>query len=233
MAATDEVQTAIAPEDLFNSVVSIFTRFYPDAPTDRFWQAFELATAAHEGQVRQTGEQYITHPLIVAEILADYGLDEATLLAAILHDVVEDSDYTLEQIEEQFGEEVALLIDGVTKLDRIKFSTREEQQAATIRKMAIAMAKDIRVLLIKLVDRLHNVRTLAPLSPEKQERIASETLDVYAPLAHRLGVQEIKHELEERCFDVLYPKRKRELEDLVRHRAGERQEYIDRAMQEV
>jgi GTP pyrophosphokinase len=233
MAATDKVQTAVAPEDIFNSVVSVFTRFYPDAPTDRFRRAFELATTAHDGQVRQTGEQYITHPLIVAEILADYGMDEATLLAAILHDVVEDSDFTLEEIVEQFGEEVALLIDGVTKLDRIRFSTREEQQAATIRKMAIAMAKDIRVLLIKLVDRLHNVRTLAPLPREKQERIASETLDVYAPLAHRLGVQEIKHELEERCFDVLYPKRKRELEDLVRHRAGERQEYIDRAIQEV
>ena len=233
MAPTDTDQAVPPPGEIFDSVVSIFGRFYPDAATDRFRAAYELATAAHDGQFRQTGEQYISHPLIVAEILAEYGMDEATLLAAILHDVVEDSDFTLEEIEEQFGEEVALLIDGVTKLDRIKFSTREEQQAATIRKMAIAMAKDIRVLLIKLVDRLHNVRTLAPLPAAKQQRVASETLDVYAPLAHRLGVQEIKHELEERCFDLLYPKRKSELEDLVRHRAGERQEFINRAMQEV
>ncbi len=233
MAPTDTVDAVPPPEEIFESVVSIFERFYPDAATDRFRPAFELATRAHDGQLRQTGEPYICHPLIVAQTLADYGMDEATLLAAILHDVVEDSEITLELIDEQFGDEVALLIDGVTKLDRIRFSTREEQQAATIRKMAIAMAKDIRVLLIKLADRLHNVRTLGPLPADKQARVASETLDIYAPLAHRLGVQEIKHELEERCFAVLYPKRKSELEDLVRHRAGERQEYIDRVMQEV
>ncbi|NND02479.1 MAG: bifunctional (p)ppGpp synthetase/guanosine-3',5'-bis(diphosphate) 3'-pyrophosphohydrolase, partial [Acidimicrobiia bacterium] len=231
MAPTD---TAVPPpREIFDSVSAIFSRFYPDSETSKLDEAFELAVAAHEGQFRQTGEPYVTHPLIVTEILADYGMDESTLVAAILHDVVEDSGTTLEEITDQFGEEVAGLIDGVTKLDRIKFSTREEQQAATIRKMAIAMAKDIRVLLIKLADRLHNVRTLDPLPVEKQKRVASETLDVYAPLAHRLGVQEIKHELEERCFHLLYPRRKSELEGLVARRTGEREEYLNRVKTEV
>ena len=218
---------------LFDGVVSTFGRNYPDAATDRLEAAYHLAVASHEGQFRQTGEPYVTHPLIVTQILADYGLDESTLVAAILHDVVEDSDVTLDEIVDQFGDEVAELIDGVTKLDRIKFSTREEQQAATIRKMAIAMAKDIRVLLIKLADRLHNVRTLVPLPDEKQRRVSAETLDIYAPLAHRLGVQEIKHELEERCFGILYPRRKAELEDLVRRRTGEREEFIAKVKAEV
>lgn len=227
-------ETAVPPpREIFDSVVSSFGRFYPDASTESFEKAYELAVSSHEGQFRQTGEPYVTHPLIVAEILADYGMDEATLLAAFLHDVVEDSEVGLDQIRETFGEEVAGLIDGVTKLDRIKFSTREEQQAATIRKMAIAMAKDIRVLLVKLADRLHNVRTLAPLPPEKQQRVASETLDVYAPLAHRLGVQEIKHELEERCFELLYPRRKLELEGLVAQRTDEREDFINRVKDEV
>jgi len=233
MAPTEVAAPGTSPEDIFESVLATFGRFYPDAPTDALSRAYELAAKAHDGQFRQTGEPYVCHPLIVAGLLADYGMDASTLKAAILHDVVEDSDVTLETIEEEFGNEVALLIDGVTKLDRIKFSTREEQQAATIRKMAIAMAKDIRVLLIKLADRLHNVRTLGPLPPDKQQRVASETLDVYAPLAHRLGVQEIKHELEERCFALLYPKRKAELEELVKRRAGEREELINRVKAEV
>jgi GTP pyrophosphokinase len=233
MAPTDVVAAVPPPREIYESVLAIYGRFYPEAPTDKFERAYELAVRAHDGQFRQTGEPYVCHPLIVTEILADYGMDEATLLAAILHDVVEDSEITLEEIEHQFGGEVAALIDGVTKLDRIKFSTREEQQAATIRKMAIAMAKDIRVLLIKLADRLHNVRTLTPLPVDKQQRVAAETLDVYAPLAHRLGVQEVKHELEERCFELLYPKRKAELEELVAQRTGERQEYISRVKAEV
>lgn len=231
MAPTDSAVPP--PRQIFESLMSTFGRFYPEAGQEHLERAFQLAVSAHEGQSRQTGEPYVTHPLIVAEILADYGLDEATLVAALLHDVVEDSDVALPQIRDEFGEEVAELIDGVTKLDRIKFSTREEQQAATIRKMAIAMAKDIRVLLIKLADRLHNVRTLGPLPKEKQERVASETLDVYAPLAHRLGVQEIKHELEERCFAILYPRRKAELEGLVAQRTDEREEYTSRVKVEV
>ncbi len=231
MAQTD---TAVPPpREIFESIAAIFGRYYPDGNLEKLEAAFDLAVKAHDGQFRQTGEPYVSHPLIVTEILADYGMDESTLVAAILHDVVEDSGTTLNEIVEQFGEEVGGLIDGVTKLDRIKFSTREEQQAATIRKMAIAMARDIRVLLIKLADRLHNVRTLAPLPEDKQKRVASETLDVYAPLAHRLGVQEIKHELEERCFELLYPRRKTELEGLVARRTGEREQYLNRVKTEV
>ena len=183
----------------------------------------------HAGQQRATGDPYIVHPLIVTGILAGYGMDSATLQAALLHDTVEDTPATLDAIAADFGQEVASLIDGVTKLDRIEFSSREEAQAATIRKMVIAMARDLRVLLIKLADRLHNIRTIDPLPPEKQRRIAEETLEIYAPLAHRLGVQEIKHEMEERCFAVLYPKRMAELEALVAKRAPEREASIEKA----
>jgi GTP pyrophosphokinase len=192
-----------------------------------------MADRAHAGQTRQTGDPYVTHPLIVALLLAEYGMDQTTLAAALLHDVVEDTEVTFDEVTEAFGPEVAGLIDGVTKLDRIKFSSREEQQAATIRKMAIAISRDIRVLVIKLLDRLHNIRTLAPLPVEKQQRVAKETLEVYAPLAHRLGVQEIKHEMEEACFAILYPKRKAEIEDLVRQRAPERESLVEDVIDEV
>jgi GTP pyrophosphokinase len=192
-----------------------------------------VAAEAHRGQSRQTGDPYITHPLIVAGMLAGYGLDRATITAAILHDVIEDTPISLADITEEFGAEVAGLIDGVTKLDRIKFSSREEQQAASIRKMAIAMSRDIRVLVIKLVDRLHNIRTIGPLSEDKQQRVAAETLEVYAPLAHRLGMQEIKHEMEDTCFAVLFPKRSAEIDDLVRRRAPERETLVEKVLHEV
>ena len=192
-----EVQTA-DPDRLFGALVDTYLSHHPDGDVALLDRAYEAAAQAHEGQMRQTGDPYITHPLIVTDVLAEYGMDAPTLVAAILHDVVEDTPVSLDDIRDDFGDEVATLIDGVTKLDRIKFSSREEHQAATIRKMAIAMARDIRVLLIKLADRLHNIRTLGPLPLPKQERIAEETIEVYAPLAHRLGVQEIKHEMEER-----------------------------------
>ena len=192
-------------------------------------RAYELAQELHAGQQRATGDPYIVHPLIVTDILAGYGMDSATLQAALLHDTVEDTPATLDAIASEFGDEVASLIDGVTKLDRIQFSSREEAQAATIRKMVIAMARDVRVLLIKLADRLHNIRTIDPLPPDKQRRIAEETLEIYAPLAHRLGVQDVKHEMEERCFAVLYPKRMAELETLVARRAPEREASIEKA----
>lgn len=210
-----------------------FEKHYPGADASVLDTAYSVAEAAHRGQLRQSGHPYITHPLIVAEILAGYGMDEATLVAAILHDTVEDTDLSIEDTAGQFGDEVAALIDGVTKLDRIKFSSREEQQAATIRKMAIAMAKDIRVLLIKLADRLHNIRTLGPLPPDKRHRIALETIEVYAPLAHRLGVQEIKHEMEELCARELYPKRMAELDELLRRRAPQREADVEKVMAQV
>jgi guanosine-3',5'-bis(diphosphate) 3'-pyrophosphohydrolase len=231
MALPDTVETA--PEIHLQRVLDEFGRHYPQEDTDTIVRAYEVAARLHEGQKRQSGHPYITHPLIVAEILAGYGMDEATLVAALLHDTVEDTEITLGEIAAEFGDEVARLIDGVTKLDRIRYSSREEQQAATIRKMAIAMARDIRVLLIKLADRLHNMRTLRALGDAKQQRIAVETIEVYAPLAHRLGVQEIKHEMEELCFGVLYPKRMAELEELIRRRAPQREADVEKVMRQV
>jgi GTP pyrophosphokinase len=207
-------------------VLLAFRAAHPSVDEAPIREAEAVARACHEGQLRKSGDPYITHPLAVALHLAEYGLDVDTIVAALLHDTVEDTDMTLDQIRRQFGQTVAMLIDGVTKLDRIKFSNREEQQAATIRKMVLAMAKDVRVLLIKLADRLHNVRTLAALPEAKQQRIAAETIDVYAPLAHRLGVQEIKHEMEDRCFAVLHPRRYAEIEQLLAQRAPERDAYI-------
>ncbi len=231
---TDTSRTGRPAREILASVVSLYRRHHgDDAARDTLDRAFDLAVAAHQGQTRRTGEEYVTHPLAVAEILADFGMDGETLVAAFLHDVVEDTEVTLDDVAAEFGEVVAALIDGVTKLDRIKFSSREEQQAATIRKMAIAMSHDIRVLIIKLADRLHNMRTLGPLPEEKKTRVARETLDVYAPLASRLGVQEIKHEMEERCFATLYPKRMAELEDLVRSRAPKREQHIEDVIGEL
>lgn len=222
------------PREIFESVTDLFRQRHGDGSyPEMLERAFTVAVAAHEGQFRRTGEDYVTHPLQVAEILADFGMDSETLVAAFLHDVLEDTDVTLADVTKEFGGTVAALVDGVTKLDRIKFSSREEQQAATIRKMAIAMSDDIRVLIIKLADRLHNVRTLSPLPKDMQLRVARETLDVYAPLASRLGVQEVKHEMEERCFATLYPKRMAELEDLVRRRAPKREQHIEDVIGEL
>ncbi|MBT8197768.1 MAG: bifunctional (p)ppGpp synthetase/guanosine-3',5'-bis(diphosphate) 3'-pyrophosphohydrolase, partial [Acidimicrobiia bacterium] len=220
-----------APE--LETLLATYGRHHPNGKPERLIRAYDLAKRLHEGQTRQTGDPYISHPLAVAELLADLGMGSQTLAAALLHDVVEDTPITLDEVREEFGDVVADLIDGVTKMDRVKFSSREEQQAATIRKLAIAMAADIRVLLIKLVDRLHNMRTVDPLPLEKQQRVARETLDVYAPLAHRLGVQEIKHELEDRCFAVLYPRRAAEIDALMNRRAPERDEYITKAQEIV
>src|SRR5947199_2165176 len=190
-------------------------------------RAFEIARVAHADQVRRSGEPYIAHPLGVAMIRADLGLDEVTLAAALLHDAVEDTSVTLDDLEARFGADVAAIVDGVTKLDRLQFDSREAQQAATMRKMLVAMAKDVRVLLIKLADRLHNMRTIASLPEAKQKRIAQETLDIYAPLAHRLGIQDVKWQLEDLAFAVLHPKRYAEIEAMVLQHAGEREAYLD------
>jgi GTP pyrophosphokinase len=221
------------PDQMFGDIMETFLSDHPSGNTDLIHDAYVSATKLHMGQVRATGDPYIVHPLAVTEILAQYGMDEATLAAALMHDTVEDTDLTLTAVVDDFGEEVALLIDGVTKLDRIKFSSREHAQAATIRKMAVAMAKDIRVLVIKLADRTHNIRTMAPLPQEKQRRVALETLDIYAPLAHRLGMQEIKHEMEETCFGILYPGPKAEIESKVAARSPERAEYIETVIDEL
>jgi GTP pyrophosphokinase len=188
--------------------------------------AYEVARDAHRDQVRRSGDPYIAHPLGVAMILSDLGLDDITLAAALLHDAVEDTSVTLADLEAMFGADVAAIVDGVTKLDRLQFDSREAAQAATMRKMLVAMAKDVRVLLIKLADRLHNMRTIASLPEAKQKRIAQETIDIYAPLAHRLGIQDVKWQLEDLAFAVLHPKRYAEIEAMVLQHAGERQAYL-------
>ena len=193
-------------------------------------RAYHYARAMHEGQKRRSGEDYITHPVAVATNLASLGLGTATLLAALLHDTVEDTPATLEDVREGFGEEVALLVDGVTKLDRIQTESRQEQQAETLRKMVVAMARDIRVLVIKLADRLHNMQTIGAMPRDKQKRIAQETLDIYAPLAHRLGMQQFKLELEDLGFATLHPKRFEEIVTLVDERNPEREAYLDQVM---
>jgi len=190
-------------------------------------RAYHYARAMHEGQKRRSGEDYITHPVAVATNLASLGLGTATLLAALLHDTVEDTPATLEDIREGFGDEVALLVDGVTKLDRIQSESKQEQQAETLRKMVVSMARDIRVLVIKLADRLHNMQTIGAMPRDKQKRIAQETLDIYAPLAHRLGMQAFKLELEDLGFATLHPKRFEEIVALVDERNPEREAYLE------
>ncbi|HEX2423408.1 MAG TPA: bifunctional (p)ppGpp synthetase/guanosine-3',5'-bis(diphosphate) 3'-pyrophosphohydrolase [Actinomycetota bacterium] len=190
-------------------------------------EAYRVAEEAHEGQVRKSGEPFIEHPLAVAEILADLRLDTTTLTAALLHDTVEDTEVTLGRIQQGFGDDVARIVDGLTKLDRLEFRTRELAQAENVRKMIVAMAGDIRVLLIKLADRLHNMRTVQALSPGKQRRMATETLEIYAPLANRLGVQEVKWELEDLSFKTLHPGPYKEIARLVEARRDERRALID------
>lgn len=218
---------------VLNDVLDSFRVHHPDGDIGLLRRSYDLAEAAHKGQVRKTGQPYITHPLAVAKMLADYGLDGSTLAAAFLHDTVEDTDVTLDIVAAEFGDEIASLIDGVTKLDRVRYTNREQAQAATIRKMVVAMAQDVRVLIIKLFDRLHNIRTVHALRDEKQQRVARETLDVYAPLAHRLGVQEIKHEFEDRCFAILYPGPHAEIETKLAQRAPEREAFIEKMVGEV
>jgi GTP diphosphokinase / guanosine-3',5'-bis(diphosphate) 3'-diphosphatase len=205
----------------------------PDADVALIDRAYVVARDAHRDQMRRSGDPYIAHPLGVAMILADLGLDDVTLAGALLHDAVEDTELTLDDLVGQFGDDVGAIVDGVTKLDRLEFDSKEAQQAATMRKMLVAMAKDVRVLLIKLADRLHNMRTIASLPEAKQRRIAQETLDIYAPLAHRLGVQEVKWQLEDLAFAVLYPKRYVEIEAMVLSAAGEREEYIEEVLEAV
>ncbi|MFE9021750.1 GTP pyrophosphokinase [Streptomyces sp. NPDC007808] len=194
-------------------------------------KAYQVAERWHRGQKRKSGDPYITHPLAVTTILAELGMDPATLMAGLLHDTVEDTEYGLDQLRRDFGDSVALLVDGVTKLDKVKFG--EAAQAETVRKMVVAMAKDPRVLVIKLADRLHNMRTMRYLKREKQEKKARETLEIYAPLAHRLGMNTIKWELEDLAFAILYPKMYDEIVRLVAERAPKRDEYLAIVTDEV
>src|SRR4051812_19133225 len=204
---------------------------HPKADVALIERAYAAAEKAHSGQLRKSGEPYITHPVAVAQILADLGIGSKTLAAALLHDTVEDTDYTLDMGRADFGDEIAMLVDGVNKLDKLKYG--DSAQAETVRKMVVAMSKDIRVLVIKLADRLHNARTWGFVPAEAAERKAKETLEIYAPLAHRLGIQSIKWELEDLSFAVLYPKLYVEIENLVRQRTPQREEYVQQVIDAV
>ena len=222
-----------APIEELAPLLGSYRRRHPRQSVALVNRAYETARRAHQNQMRSSGEAYINHPIAVARIVADIGLDEVSLAAALLHDAVEDTEITLEDVQRDFGDEVAGIVDGVTKLERLQFDSREEQQAATMRKMLVAIARDIRVLVIKLADRLHNMRTLAGMPVEKQQRVAQETLDIYAPLAHRLGMQDMKQQLEDLAFSALYPKRFAELDHLVSSRTPERDVYLAKAIAEV
>jgi GTP diphosphokinase / guanosine-3',5'-bis(diphosphate) 3'-diphosphatase len=204
---------------------------HPKADLGLVERAYRKAERLHNGQMRKSGDAFITHPLAVTTILAELGMTEATLCAALLHDTVEDTDYTLGQLTRDFGEEIALLVDGCTKLDKVKYG--ESAKSETIRKMVVAMSRDIRVLVIKLADRLHNMRTLHYLRPDKQSRIAAETLEIFAPLAHRLGMNTIKWELEDLSFGTLYPKVYDEIIRLVAEAAPSRDEYLSHVIDQV
>ncbi len=215
------------------ALLEAFRERRPQAETDLIESAFELALGAHEGQFRRSGEPYIRHPLAVAMIVARQGLDDIAIAAALLHDAVEDTGLTLEALETRYGSELARIVDGVTKLDRVQFDSHEQQQAATMRKMIVAIASDIRVLIIKLADRLHNLRTIAVLPSFKQERTAKETLEVYAPLAHRLGMQDLKVQLEDLSFAALEPRRYAEIDQMIQLRAPERDLYLAQVLGDV
>jgi guanosine-3',5'-bis(diphosphate) 3'-pyrophosphohydrolase len=220
------------PQSLDSLIKAIKGRT-PKVDLREIQRAYAFAEDSHRGQKRLSGEDFIEHPLAVAEIMADLGMDQTTLQAALLHDVVEDTQLTLEDIRAEFGDQVTQIVDGLTKLDKIKFRSREQEQAENVRKMIIAMARDIRVLLIKLADRLHNMRTLEVFSRQKQQEKATETLEIYAPLAHRLGVHRIKWELEDLSFRALHPHRFEEIASMVEKREGERAEYIEQVTEQL
>ncbi|PMK05066.1 bifunctional GTP diphosphokinase/guanosine-3',5'-bis pyrophosphate 3'-pyrophosphohydrolase [Vibrio sp. 10N.261.55.A7] len=218
---------------LFDSLKDVAQEYLTEPQIEALRQSYVVARDAHEGQTRSSGEPYIIHPVAVSRILAEMHLDIETLQAALLHDVIEDCDVTKEHLEEQFGTTVAELVDGVSKLDKLKFRDRKEAQAENFRKMVLAMVQDIRVILIKLADRTHNMRTLGALRPDKKRRIARETLEIYSPLAHRLGIHNIKTELEELGFEALYPNRYRVLSEVVKAARGNRKEMIQRIHSEI
>ena len=222
------------PEVLHDRLIKAIRLYHPSTDLSMIEKAYHLACKAHEGQMRKSGEPYIIHPLCVGIILAELELDKETIVAGILHDVVEDTEYTLEDITREFNEEVALLVDGVTKLGQLSYShDKMDIQAENLRKMFLAMAKDIRVILIKLADRLHNMRTLQYMKPEKQKEKARETMDIYAPIAHRLGISKIKTELDDLSLKYLEPEIYKDLEEKLDSNKEERQAFIESIIKEV
>ncbi|MGK2946362.1 MAG: bifunctional GTP diphosphokinase/guanosine-3',5'-bis pyrophosphate 3'-pyrophosphohydrolase [Candidatus Malihini olakiniferum] len=218
---------------IFESLNLLIQSYLPTDQIKRLQQAYIVARDAHEGQARSSGEPYITHPVAVACILAEMRLDCETLMAALLHDTIEDTPTTYRDIEQQFSKSVAELVDGVSKLDKLKFRDKKEAQAENFRKMIMAMVQDIRVILIKLTDRTHNMRTLRSLRLDKRRRIARETLEIYSPLAHRLGIHHLKTELEELGFEALYPNRYRVIKEIVKSARDSRKEMIQKILSEI
>ena len=218
---------------MLNLLLEKIEKYNPSDSTAIIEKAYNYALNAHEGQMRNSGDDYISHPLEVANILADLNMDNVTISAAILHDVIEDTKYSYEDIKSDFGEEVAMLVDGVTKLGKLEYTTKEELQAENLRKMFMAMAKDIRVIIIKLADRLHNMRTLKYMSEKQQREKASETMEIYAPIAHRLGISTIKWEMEDLALRYLEPAAYFDLVDKVAQKRQEREEYINEVIKQL
>jgi GTP diphosphokinase / guanosine-3',5'-bis(diphosphate) 3'-diphosphatase len=229
MATVQRSPEAERHDHLLQELLGQVSSYNPKLDTDLIRRSFDYACDHHLGQLRMSGEDFIHHPWSVAQICAGMKLDSATIAAALMHDVVEDTAAELEQVRELFGDEVALLVEGVTKLSKINFASREQAQAENYRKMIMAMAQDVRVVLIKLADRLHNMRTIEALPKQKQTHKARETLEIYAPLAHRLGIHSIKWELEDRAFQTLHPRRYTEIEAMVNQRRGDRERYVEEA----
>ena len=225
------MRSGTARNPVLEPLFRVVRQTHPKADLRILEQAYDVAERHHRGQRRKSGDPFITHPLAVTTILAELGMTPPTLCAALLHDTVEDTPYTLDQLREDFGDEVAHLVDGVTKLDRSSYG--ESAQAETVRKMVVAMARDIRVLVIKLADRLHNMRTIKYVKPASAERTARETLEIYAPLAHRLGMNTLKWELEDLAFATLYPKVYDEIVRLVTDRSPSRDDYLEGVIDHV
>ncbi|MGX2949027.1 bifunctional GTP diphosphokinase/guanosine-3',5'-bis pyrophosphate 3'-pyrophosphohydrolase [Frederiksenia canicola] len=217
----------------FESLNAIIQAYLPAKQIAQIERAFVVARDAHEGQFRSSGEPYITHPVAVACIIAEMRLDHEAVMAALLHDVIEDTPYTEEQLANEFGQSTAEIVQGVSKLDKLKFRTRQEAQVENFRKMILAMTKDIRVVLIKLADRTHNMQTLGALRPDKRQRIAKETLEIYTPLAHRLGMESLKNELEDLCFKAMYPYRYEVIKKAVETARGNLQSLIKQIKQDI
>jgi len=216
-------------EDLVEELIAEVEVYNPDVDKDLLRRAFEFAERAHAGQTRRSGEEFIHHPLGVARVCAELRLDEQTIAAGLLHDVVEDTGADLDELRAEFGADIALLVEGVTKLTRISFQSREQAEAENYRKMIVAMAQDVRVILIKLADRLHNMRTIEYLGRQKQVQKAKETLEIYAPLAHRLGIHAIKWELEDLSFETLHPRKYSEIRAMVTERRADREQQVNAA----
>ena len=238
---TNQVERAVdtpadftSPEELYKDLITAIKKYHPSTDLSDIEKAYETARKAHEGQFRKSGEPYIIHPLCVAIILAELELDKESIIAGLLHDVVEDTVMTSEDVAKEFGDEVALLVDGVTKLTQLNYQhDKIEVQAENLRKMFLAMAKDIRVILIKLADRLHNMRTMQYQSPAKQIEKSRETMEIYAPIAHRLGISKIKVELDDLSMEYLMPDVYNDLVEQVNLNRPGREAFIKSIIKEV